>query len=306
MLWTTIQEHTPLDWTLRVVGYIAIATLTLDLAVRYRIRDLYDGMTLMAIVGVLVSLFIKPDFSFTSFPVSLLTRVMGGHTLVMAEMFGLFIVLTAGNNRRYRGLLLAVATWLGFYWGIWMRWNPALSGLFEPVGLVSALIYAAAFFAVPLVLWGIVTRISTQHTPTDFTLSLAEWFVLVTVFLLLFMAQALQNAVNVGAIVTSSLILLICWSILWFRRSEIGTTLLDEHLPITPLDPRWLLGAVGLFVAVMLFAYHLPLVQLGAYNQLWLMEIGFGFVGTVWLPIVATVVSVRGVDYLMRTNKLSL
>jgi hypothetical protein len=61
---------------------------------------------------------------------------------------------------------------------------------------------------------------------------------------------------------------------------------------------------VALFVMTVVFSYQLPLVGTRAFNQLWLMEMGFGAVGTLWLPLIAAVLAVRAIDYLVRTNQL--
>ena len=48
----------------------------------------------------------------------------------------------------------------------------------------------------------------------------------------------------------------------------------------------------------------MPLAGTPDYNQLWLMEIGYGVVGFSWLPVLAAVIAVRGVDRQIRTREI--
>lgn len=304
LLWTHFLQYTGVDWLLRIVGYSVLSIFVLDLAVRFRIRDIYDAMVVCAMYGVLASLLITPTISYASFPRSLLTRVMGGHTLLGFEMWGLFLVLTAGKNHHYRLLLLGAAAWVGFYWGIWMRWTPEFGTLFNTVSLQTMFISAAAFLAVALIIYFISTRFNVNLEPHDLQLPNPQWWLLFIVMLALFLYQFYIVEVSVVPVVITSLVLFVCWSIIWYRRENEGDTLLDSHLPIKPLSLLWIILALIIFVVATLLSYHLPLVGTRAVNQLWLMEMGFAAVGMLWLPIVASVLAMRGLDYQMRTNQL--
>jgi hypothetical protein len=304
LLWTRLSEFTLIDWLVRIVGYSTLSVLLLDLAVRYRIRDVYDAMVNCAIYGLLASMLVTPEVSYENFPRSILTRVLGGHTLVGFEVWGLFLVLTAGTNRRYRWLLLAAALWLGFYWGIWMRWTPELGQLFGVVSLQIMFTIVAAFLIVALFVYVVIVRFGTAIESSDFQLPNAQWRVLFAVMLILFLYQFYIVGVTVWAVVVTALVMLVCWSIIWYRREDTGETLLDNHFPITPLNSLWIVLATVCFIAATLFSYNLPLVGTREINQLWLMEMGFAAVGTLWLPLVASVLAVRGLDRQMRTNQL--
>lgn len=305
LLWTGISHYTLVDWLLRLVGYTALATMVLDIAVRYRIRDVYDVMVVCAMYGLLASLLITPTVSFAKFPDSILTRVLGGHTLLGFEMWGFFLVLTAGHNRRYRLRMLGVALWLGFFWGIWMRWTPEFGTLFEAVSLPTMFMVAAGFCMAALLINAVVTRISLSTEPLDMRLSRLQWIGLVVVLFALFGYQFFVVRISVWAVVVVALLLVVCWGVIWFRREAEGKMLLDDHFPMKPLSLLWIMLAAALFTGATLFSYHLPLVGTRAINQLWLMELGFGAVGTLWLPLVAAVLAIRGIDYQMRTNQLT-
>jgi hypothetical protein len=304
LIGTIFLEYTGLDWLVRIVGYGALAVFVLDLAVRFRIREIYDSMAVFAMYGVLVSLLITPMISYAGFPRSFLARVMGAQILLGFEMWGLFLVLTSGKNRRYRILLLAVAAWVGFYWGIWMRWTPELGMLFDAVSLQTMFVTVAMFVALALIVYFMVTRSTVELKPLDLQLSKPQWWLLFAVMLILFLYQFYIVKISIVPILITALVLLVCWSIIWFRRENTGDTLLDKHFPIQLLPILWIVPGLVVFVSAALFSYFLPLVGTREINQLWLMEMGFVAVGTLWLPIVAAVLAIRGVDRQMRTNQL--
>jgi hypothetical protein len=305
LLWNGLMVHDALDWAVRLVGYSAMSVLILDLLTRYRARDIYDVMMVLGIYALLVSLLVTPDVSLQGFPSSLLTRMLGGHGLLGLEMFGLLLALTAGNNRRYRRLLLAVAAWLGFYWGVWMRWAPELGTLFEAVPLLTMFTVLVAGYGLIVLVFVLLRRALTQLHAAELRLSTPGWLFLLLVLVVLFLAQALRGLIVTDVLSLTAFLMLVCWSVLWFRHDEKEAMLLDENLPAHPLGLGWLALVALCFCAAFVPGYGLPLVGYQQYNQLWLMEIGFGAVGALWLPLVAIVVAMRGLDRQMRTNTLA-
>lgn len=305
LFWTNIQSYTFADWLVRIVGYTALAALALDVMARYRIRDIYDAMTVLAGFGLLAAAFIAPESALRNFPASLASWGLGGYALLGLEMFGLWLVLTAGQRRLYRYRLIAVAAWIGFYWGVWMRWQPTLRGFFPAVNLATMFAVVGGFAFLSLFLYVILLRTGKTIQPDHLRLSLTEWLFLLLPFALLFLYHALQGRYPLGALAFVAAMLVVCWSILWYRREDAGKILLDEHMPPTALNPLWIVLASAVFMGVTLFAYSLPLLDFGEYNQLWLMEIGFFALGILWLPLVAVVIAMRGIDYLLRSGQAS-
>ncbi len=305
LFWTNIQSYTVVDWLVRIVGYTALAVLALDVMARYRIRDMYDAMTVLAGFGLLAAVFVAPGSSLQNFPAGLASWGLGGYALLGIEMFGLWLVLTAGYRALYRFRLIAVAAWVGFYWGIWMRWQPELRGFFPAVDLVTMFAIVGVFVLLNLILYAIFLRSSKTIRPHDLKLSLTEWLFLLLPFALLFLYHALQGHYPIGALAFVAAMLVICWSILWYRREDEGKILLDDHLPPTPLNPLWMVLAIAVFAGATIVAYVLPLVGFGEYNQLWLMELGFFALGILWLPLVAVIIAMRGIDFIMRSGQAS-
>jgi hypothetical protein len=302
LLWTSDPVRSPLDWGGRLLGYTVLATVVLDLAVRYRIRDIYDTMAVLAIYALLTALLITPQTSFTDFPVTLLTRVMGGHALVGIEVFGLFLALTNAHNRRMKRLLIPSALWLGFYWGTWLRWMPVFTDLFEPIALPNALLIATAVFLLAMFVWGILQRVSLDISPLQLRLSTLEWLLVALFGMIVLAIQALQNAVFIGVLLAIVLLIGVAWCILWYRRSDKANTLLEQHIPPKHLSPLWVLAIMATFALSAFLAYSLPLVINDQLNQLWLMQTGFAIVGTLWYPLIAIVIAFGGVDQQMRLD----
>jgi hypothetical protein len=306
LLWVNPLHRAPSEWLLLVSGYIALAALVLDLATRYRIRDVYDVMTLLAIYGLLVGLLLYPRTGLAEVPDTIINRVLGGQSLIGLEMFGLLLALTGGHNQRYRRLMLPASLWLGFYWGVWGRWssvfNPTLYPQATPIE--TMLLIVGVSIAVILGLFALTTRRIKHLTPPDWRLSVIEWGAVSVTLLLLFLIRASQNVISDGALVLVLVLIIVCLGTLWFRRQERGQMLLDAHLPPTSLDGRWLTLALLIFVGSGVLAYHLPLVELFGLNQYSLMTLGFALVGLVWLPLIAAVRSVQALDRQSRTGKL--
>ncbi len=305
LLWTNPLVHTLEDWLLLVPGYIALGTLILDLAARYRIRDIYDAMTLAALYGLLAALLLDPQTTLVDFPRTLATRGLGGHTLLGLEMFGLFLALTGGNKRRFLRALLGFSAWLGFYWGVWVRWTPVLTDVFsEQADLMTMFLSVGAAMGFVLLFFVAVSRRCSTLTPPDLRLSLVGWGCLLIVLIMLLMVRVAQFAVDGLSLAVILSLSVSCGAVLWFRYSDKGAALLDAHIPPKPLSKRWILFAVIIFAALTVLGYELPLIDIGGYNQLSLMEFGFAALGFGWLPLLAAVFSVRAMDRQSRTGRL--
>lgn len=303
ILWLNIQNYGVADWLIRVVGYLLLATLVLDIAIRYRIRDVYDAMVLLAGYALLHSIIISPEIGWQRIPDSLLTRIIGSEALTAIILWGVFLTFLRGNVRKYHFLLIGGLFWLGFYWGTWMRWIPELRGTFEAVPLSELLTYAGiAFFAV-ILFYMLTIRFAKAYQASDYLLTPFEWAIAALIIIILFFYQAILATITTTALSIAALLLTLSWLILWFRREKDQISLMETHLPLKPLHPLWIAASILVFVGASIFAYLLPLVQLAQFNQLWLMELGVFAVGIFWLPLVATVLAMRGMDRAMREGQ---
>ncbi|MCU0514262.1 MAG: hypothetical protein MUE40_17035 [Anaerolineae bacterium] len=307
LVWTEMQTLTLPEVLLRGAGYIALAVLVLDLAARYRIRDLYDSMALLCVYGLAAGLLLTPELAFADFPRTFVTRVLGSHNLTGAIAFGLFLALTAGHVRQYRWRCAGVLAWTGFYRGVWLRWNPVFNPEAQVISLPALLALAGGVLLPALLLLALAyySRATTLK-PLDLRLPFIGVMVVLLVLLLLFLARAVQGVIDGGGWLLSLLLIGVCLAVLWFRRSDHSGELLDAHLPPTPPALPWLLVLALIFILSLFFGYALPLAGTPDYNQFWLMELGYSAVGFLWLPLLAGVIAVRGVDRQMRTRTLDI
>lgn len=305
LIWTDPFALTIVDWLGRGLVCTLIATLLLDLAARFRIRDTYDSMALLAIGALLIGLLIAPNFAHADFPRTLLTRVLGAYGLTNMEMFGLMLVLSSASDPRVRRLILPVAAWNGFYLGVWLRWMPVFNPQIAPfVPLDQALLLAGGVFAPCVALWWGLRQPLRQLHPLDLRLPVVPFLLLIAALIALSLPVLISGALTTGPLVASLLLIGLSYAVLYFRRSPRDPMLLDGFFPAVPVSGLWLVGVVVAFLAACLFAYHLPLAGNDQINQLWLMEVGFGAVGALWYPLVAAVLAFRAVDEQMRRSQL--
>jgi hypothetical protein len=292
LVWVNPPGRSLVDWLLLVPGYLLLATLLLDFTVRYRVRDLFGALVLAGIYSLLAALILNPQYSFFEMPRTFLTRVMGAHALLGAEMIGLFLALTGGNKRDVRRLLLAGCLVVGLAWGIWVRWWPIDEGL-PPVDLTTMLAYGAAGLVGIGGLLAFIPARTTDLTPDHLRLSRIGWGILFLALVAMFVLRLLLNQIDLGGLILAGILLVICWAILWFRERAKDDSLLDGHVPVRRLSLSVLLPGLILFVVAAIAAYSLPLIQIEQANQLSLIGVGFTAYGLTWLPTVSLVLGAR-------------
>ena len=305
LLWTNPDDRSLPAWGVLIIGYLALSTLMLDLAARFRVRDVYGAMALFGIYGLLAAALLHPETALADAPRTIATRALGGHATLGLYGFGLFLVLLKAPNRRYVWMLLGWSLWLGFYWGIWARWSPDYSGYIDgAVSLETMLTAAGIVLAAALAVYVIAARIARAIVPDDLCLRQAEWWGLILVLLLFFMGRAIEETLDPAAVPIIALLIALSYAILWFHRSDYATPLLAHHLP--PGSPRWLwiVLAAGIFAGSAAIAYELRLLDILGYSQYSFMELAFVTAGFVWYPLLTAVLGVRAVDNQVRTGKL--
>jgi hypothetical protein len=292
LVWVNPPGRTLVDWLILVPGYIALAAILLDLTARYRVRDLFGALVLTGIYSLLAALVLNPQYAFLEMPRTFITRVMGAHALLAAEMFGLFLALTGRSSRRVRRLLLAGCLIVGLAWGFWVRWWPVDEG-YGQVSLLTMLAYGAIGLGIIGGLLAYVPSRTAGLSPDHLRLSRLSWGALFLLLVGLFVLRLLHGGIDVGGLILTAILLTICWAILWFRERAKGESLLDNHIPIQRLPIRTILPALGVFTIAAILAYNLPLIQVGVVNQLSLIGVGFTGYGLAWLPTVSLVLGVR-------------
>jgi hypothetical protein len=295
VFWTDPIGRAPLEWALRAGGYGLLAALLLDLAARYRVRDVFGLLALAGIGGLLISLLISAETALADVPRTWATRVLGAHTLAVFVSLALVLALTAG---RVRGLWLW-AGGVGLVWGLWARWLPDLTGaaaqsvslpVFLLIGLSGLLILAL------LTRW-------TAGRPANLTalrLSPLTWVGL------LFAGGALllyrRDHIDSISLIVLPALTAYCWLVLWFQQRDQGSTLLDASLPPQPAAWGPLLVWGGLFLAGSAVGFSLPLTA--ALDPLAPLVALLAAFGLVWLPTISLVLGVRAYRNLGRQKRL--
>jgi hypothetical protein len=327
LVWPQTGVRGPLDAVIALTGYGLLATLWLDLTVRYRVRDLFGLMIQAGFYALLAALVIHPQYSYADLPTSLMTRVMGAQALIALEMGGLLLALT---GRRGGGAwLIGGAVVVGLAWGSWLSWWPPDQNL-PPVELPLLLVVGIGGLAGILALRAVTARL-TQNTMVD-SLKLGRGGLggVVLGLLALLVIRLLQGLIDPGALLVSGLLLLLCWTILWFRGREKGATLLDGSLPTaaqmssSSSEPQsaapdkdrlvhsgvspdvqnvWLgsnkptkgvsIVAAILFIVVSVMAFQSPRITVAEIDQLRFIGLGFTAYGLAWLPTVSLVLGAR-------------
>jgi hypothetical protein len=304
LAWNNPTGHTLLDWLLILPGYLALSAVLLDFTVRYRARDLFGALVLAGIYSLGAALIIFPQAAFIDMPRTLVTRVMGAHALIAAEMIGLFLALTGGGAGHARRNLLMGCLIVGAAWGFWVKGWPADAG-YADVSLVTMLAYGVGGLAII----GLLAYLSSALTadassPQVLRLSLRGWGVVVIVLSALFLLRLAQGDIDTGALILTGLLLVLSWGILWFRGRTKGETLLDNHLPVRLLPLPALLLAAALFLAVAVFIYNLPAVDVSGVTPVTIIGLGFTGYGLAWLPTVSLVLGARAYLRQIQTQKL--
>ncbi len=297
LLWNNPQLHDPVEWGLKVIGYIASATLLLDLSVRYRIRNVYDVMTLIVVHSLLVALIIQPDIAFDDFPSKFIQRMLGAVGFVSIEVFGFFLLMTRASFNRGKFLMVLYAIAVGFYWGVWSRWSPFrdMSGV-EPT---TFNIMLALFCIVGLIVFLLFLRLSRHHSVWEakhFQLNRPELGAVMIVCILLLLLRFIQGYVNVGGMTIAGILLALAVGVLYYRKPEKAQMLMDKHFPPQPLKWIWVIIAGAIVVISAFIGYSLPFIELDFFNQLWILELAFLGIGGIWLPMIAIVFSTEAID----------
>jgi hypothetical protein len=288
VLWNDPASRTVLDWVLLVFGYVAVSAVVLDLGVRYRVRDIFGLLVLAGVYGLLNGALLNPQTALLEVPRTLVTRVLGGHTLLGLGVLGLLLTL---NRTHSHPRWIAVGV-IGLLWGVWVRWLPTLADtVTTDVPLLVMLVYGLAGVMVFTML---VPRV---NTPAQ-RLTIVEWGIVGAIQALLFVRNTLPT-VDAFALIVVGVLAAFCVLLLWFQKRDRGAMLFDSVIGST-----WMvvLTLGGVFLATGVVGYLLPL---GSVPELLTPYVAlFTAFGVVWLPSVSLVLGVRAYRKLTRQMQL--
>ncbi|MBL8155946.1 MAG: hypothetical protein JNM70_17340 [Anaerolineae bacterium] len=296
IFWADPLSRPPTEWLLTLAGYLALAAVLLDLADCARIADLPGLMTLAGLYSLGAALVIWPNSAFADVPRTLVTRVMGAHTLLATLMLLAFLGLTR-RRRQTQALTLAGCALIGLFWGLWMQEWPALAE-FPPRPFTSAWLLAAAVLLVIILLAGLPLRRADpppeSTEPPRLRLSLIGWLLVASVLIVLAAFRYLRGEFRADDLPLVALLALICAALLYFRRRATGRSLIDPLSRREQPPTRALLLGTGLLLFSALLTAALPPPCLGSTAFVTLVGLGFTAYGLSWLPLVSLIVGLRG------------
>lgn len=304
LLWASPNLRPAWAWLPLAGAYLALAALLLDVAARWRLRDLFGLMALAGVYGLLNAALLNPETAFADFPRTLFTRAMGGHALAGLLALAWWLRLTDARARPTRtvdALIGAAALAVGAVAGFWARFSPPVflgtaeaspAALAVVFGLLALLLIALAGLAgrhgsITIALDGL--RLGWRGGLLA-TLALIAWGG----------ASLAAGRVDGVELATVAVFTLFCGAIVWFQKRQRGPTLLDARALALDRRRLWVplaAGAVGLAIGFVLprGGETDPIAVIGALLTAY---------GLVWLPLVAFVLGTREFNRLSRAMRL--
>ncbi len=294
LLWNDLPAREVIDWLLVLIGMLVISTISIDLLIRLRLRDLPGLMTLAGVYALLNALVINPDSTLFDIPRTLVTRVTGAHALIGLEMLILFLALLSGRRGLFQRVVLFGAVVVGLAWGTWVRWAVTLDDgpqlVFDSTAILVTTIAAGLMVFLMITL---IIRRGAELRPEEVLMTRAEWFAAVIILLVMVMIQLGRGTLPSQAMLIVGILLVLCYAMLWFRRSTRLEVFADQVFPPQRFNPLWLLATIGLFIASAATAYDAPEFRAGDLNQLSIIVYGFTLYGLAWLPTVSLWLGMR-------------
>ena len=305
LLWAAPDSRPGFEWALLLAAYLALASLLLDLAARWRLRDLFGLMALAGVYGLLNAALLNPQTAFADFPRTLFTRAMGGHTLMGLLALAWWLRLTdarASGGAASRVLIGVIACLIGVIGGYWGHYSPPV---FVSGGETTLLTIGIAYGALAAIAVGVMLLArrggAAAFDADSLRLRRGGWALVVIALVPIGAAQVASGRSDGVALTTVALFAAFCAGVVWFQKRARGASLLDGRS--LAIDPRRLViplvgGAIGVVIG-----YALPRL-IGATDMLALIAALLTAYGLVWLPLVAFVLGAREFSRQSRAMRL--
>jgi hypothetical protein len=292
LLWSYPPDRTVLDWIFHLIGYGVLAYALTDLAVRWRVRDLYGVAPLGGLAALLYALAVDPQFTLADIPRTLVTRAMGSHALLFMGMLLLWLVML--RVVPLQRLLVPLAALIGLCWGTWVRYAPTLTDLPGPTLSDPTLFLVIGIAAVGLI--GVVAVIGSRLPAASGESLLLQP---VEAGVVAFAAIALiYRQLDLGAIDLESRGLVVglvglCLAMLWFRK-DTSYGYLVGSIQVNPPWGTWFAGML-VFLICASAAFSAPIIGDDSFNQVAAVAALFTLFGATWLPGVSVILGLRAV-----------
>jgi hypothetical protein len=298
LLWTVPTDRYILEWFPLIIGYITLATLLLELAVRFRVRNIFGLLALAGIYGLLNGLLLNPETTLTDIPRTLITRVTGAHTLVGLLMLWLYLQMVTPRLQRLKGNLV-IGALVGLCWGTWARWSPTLLRPEATDTVLSTLLLITIDMVLVI---AVMLFIHRNDTHSDLRLRPIEWIGVLLILGGILLVRGLSEQIDSTSLVIVAALVVVCLTLLWFLKRDKGKTILDG---IGTLSPPY--GTLALtsatFLITGILSYGLPRGE-GEQDPVFIVTALFTAFGLTWLPGMCLALGAQAVGRLVRAGKL--
>ncbi len=289
VMWQNPPEHTPLDWIARAVLYIALASILIDVTVRFQAHEIAGLALISGLYGLLSSAIVSHSV-FTTLPWNLLLRGLGLQTGAGLYSLLFFVIVMRGRQLVLRELIGAAS--IGLLWGIWIKWYPVQPNIhWGLVAIESATLYLIGGFVLTGVLFLLVGPRFGVIREKDFQLLWWEWIVVGTpLFLALIIGMLDANVIPVLPLALVAVLIGIVLGALFLQRHGYEPSILAQVLFAAPNAQSYVILSVvflvvGTFGSLLVADGDSPL-GIAAYFLIISL-------GALWLPAASALVGIR-------------
>lgn len=290
IMWENPTAHSLPEWAGRVVLYLALGTLIVDLAVRWQVREIAGLAMLSGLYGLLSGVLINHD-ALIDLPLGLVVHALGLQT--GAALYALLFFVTVMQGRETTRLEIAVAAAIGLLWGIWVRWYPVQPGVdWQATTIETATLWLIGGALVVGVLLALITPNFQVVRESDLTLRAWEWpLVVLPLLVALGVGLWTMTPIPVAPLFVAVVVAVLIVVALLIQRVPNEPSIMAEMLFSLPNPVTFVLLGVALLVAGTLSATIIgdnPDSIIGTVTYILI-----GAVGSLWLPVASVVIGVR-------------
>ncbi|MCC7446820.1 MAG: hypothetical protein IT324_05350 [Anaerolineae bacterium] len=279
VMWQNPPARTALDWVGLLILYVALASILMDVTVRFQARNI-PTILLVSGLGGLISAAIINHSAFPNFPNGMIVNGFG--LQVAASLYGLLLFVSVMCGKQVKPLYIAGAVAIGVLWGVWVHWYPLQkSASWGLVPIETAHLYILpALILIGMLVVGVGPRFRFVREKQMELL----WWEAVVAAVPLFVALIVGMIQDVIPFV--SLVLLIgigafvAWA-LYYQRGGYEPSILAQMTFVAPNAITYIVLAIAFLIAGTL-AYGLVSDSDSAVGlAVYLLAFAFG---SIWLP----------------------
>ncbi|TVR24327.1 MAG: hypothetical protein EA396_01570 [Anaerolineaceae bacterium] len=296
LLWRDVAGHSAGTWLALAGGYVLVASLALDLVVRYRIRDAVGFMALAVIVSALVALLLTPHSTLTVMPEHLFSRVLGAYGVMALSAFGLLALMWGGAAGRLRWVALAYATAGGLLVGVWAHSAHELSAWSATAATLEGLIGWNLAGGAGLAVGG--AGLARRERPAAEALCFAGrgWAIIGLLIALIVFAGIATERYQGAELTGAGGLALVGWLALWFEHNAKSRPIFDRMRPRIPPAASYMALLLLLYGGGLWAGWHVPVDTVDGLPPVTVLELGFVALGFGWLPVLSVWIAARALE----------